>query len=335
MTDQTLLLLEPAFERIGSQIMRSAPELRILTMSNDGGFQSAGTVAAVPSMAPTTDPTMAPTIAWMGIDLYSCPSAQTFTKRVLESSALQWVQTALAGVEAPIFKQLMDNGVRLSSSDAQAPSIGDFVVGSVMAHLQRYAYRRELQAKRQWQPFQFRELGRTRWLIVGYGSIGQEVAQRVCSFGAQVVGIRRQPQAATDITVLTPDALADELPKADVVVLACSLTDATRGMVDSAFLNQMKAQSILVNVGRGGLVVDSDLLSALDDGHVEHAILDVFDPEPLPESHRYWEHPSVLVGSHGSSFGDGMSDRGDELFLHNLRRFLAGEVLHKEVHAIG
>lgn len=324
MTDQTLLLLEPAFQRIGAQIARCAPELRILTMDDSGSFKLDGTATT----------SIAPTIAWMGIDLYTCASSQTFTQSVLQSSALQWVQTALAGVEAPIFKELMDKGVRLSSSDAQAPSIADFVVGSVTAHLQRYAHRRELQAARQWQPFPFRELGRTRWLIVGYGSIGQEVAKRVRGFGAEVVGVRRRPQPDPNARVVTPDALTTELLQADIVVLACSLTDVTRGMVNDAFLRQMKAQSVLVNVGRGALIVDSDLLGALDDGHIEHAILDVFDPEPLPESHRYWDHPSVLLGSHGSSFGDGMSDRGDTLFLNNLERFLAGQSLHKEVHAI-
>ena len=326
MPAHTLLIMEPAFQRLGAQIKKLAPQLAILTMDNAGNFALDGVTQPAAETAPT--------LAWMGIDLYGCPESQQFSDCVTKSATLQWVQTALAGVEAPIFKQLLDNGVRLSSSDAQAPSIGDFVVGSVIAHLQRYAHRRELQATRQWQPFQFREVGRTRWLIVGYGSIGQEVAKRVSGFGAEVVGIRRQPHADEWATVMAPGELPAQLPNADIVVLACSLNDATRGLVDTAFLAQMQSPSILVNVGRGALVVDADLLAALDAGRVEHAILDVFDPEPLPENHPYWSHPSVLVGSHCSSFGDGMADRGDALFLSNLQRFLADQPLHKEVRAI-
>ena len=326
MAAHTLLVLEAAFQRIGEQIHAQAPDLCILSMDDAGNFALDG--------SPVEQADIAPTIAWMGLDLFTCKSASTFTEAVLQSPGLQWAQTALAGVDAPMFKQIIDNGTRLSSSDAQAASVADFVVGSVIAHLQRYVHRHELQAARKWQPYPFREVGRTRWLIVGYGSIGQEVAKRVQGFGASIVGVRRQPHDDPWARVTTPEHLPVELPNADIVVLACALTDATRGMVDANFLGQMQPQSILVNVGRGALVVDADLLHALDDGHIEHAVLDVFDPEPLPETDPYWQHPSVLVTSHGSSFGDGMAERGDALFLGNLRRFLAGEALHKEVHAI-
>ena len=180
MTDHTLLLLETAFQRLGSQIKACAPGLRILSMSEAGEFALDGTPVAP---ADTT-----PTIAWMGLDLFSCKSSSTFTKAVLQSSSLEWAQTALAGVDAPMFKQIVDSGARLSSSDAQARSVADFVVGCVIAHLQRYVQRNELQAARKWQPYEFRELGRTHWLIVGYGSIGQEVAKRVHGFGTSVSG---------------------------------------------------------------------------------------------------------------------------------------------------
>ena len=326
MTTHTLLLLESAYQRLGSEIKAQAPDLRILTMDDTGNFALDG--------SPVAQADIAPSIAWMGLDLFSSKSSATFTEAVLHSDGLQWAQTALAGVDAPMFKQIVDNGTLLSSSDAQAASVADFVVGSVIAHLQRYVHRHELQAARKWQPYPFREVGRTRWLIIGYGSIGQEVAKRVHGFGASIVGVRRQPHDDPWARVTTPDHLPAELPNADIVVLACALTDATRGMVDATFLSQMQRQSILVNVGRGALVVDADLLNALDDGHIEHAVLDVFDPEPLPEADPYWQHPSVLVTSHGSSFGDGMAERGDALFLANLQRFLAGEPLHKEVRAI-
>ena len=318
----TLLLLETAYHRIGERIRALSDDLDILAMDGAGAFRLNG----APHKA-----AIDPTLAWMGLDLYRCPQAAKFSAAVTDAANLAWVQTALAGVEAPIYRGLLKRGVRLCSSDAQAPSIADFIVGCVLGHFQQYARRLALQADKVWQPVEFRELSSTHWLIIGYGSIGQEVARRVSAFGAKVTGVRRTQSTSEWADVIHPDQLSAILPQADVVVLACALTDETRYMVDADFLAALKANSTLVNVGRGALVVDDDLLAALDAGTVEHAILDVFDPEPLPDSHPYWQHPRVLATSHGASFGDGMAARGDQLFLDNLARLLAGEPLHKEV----
>ena len=325
MANDTLLLLSKAAQRLGAEINRLAPNVDLLIMQEDAGYQLNGQAIADPPE---------PTLAWMGLDLYQSKCAAEFLAAVSDAPKLRWVQTALAGIEAPIFRQLIERGVRLTNSDAQAPSIADFVLGNVLATLQSFSHLRELQRARRWQPVPFKELGRTRWLVVGFGSIGQELAQRLQGFGATVVGVRRTATQSPYANVVAPDALTAELPKADVVVLACALNDQSRGMVDAEFLAQMRAESILVNVGRGALIVDADLLSALDNDRPAHAILDVFDPEPLPEDNAYWSHPKVLVSSHTSAFGDGMAERGDALFLGNLQRLLAGEPLHKEVTAI-
>jgi phosphoglycerate dehydrogenase-like enzyme len=227
---------------------------------------------------------------------------------------------------------MLDKGIRLSNSDAQAPSIADFVVGNVLANLQRYPERLQAQADRRWQFFEFRELGRTAWLIVGYGNIGREVARRLKGFGASVTGLRRTPapdEFADRIGTL--DDLDAHLSDSDVVLLCCALNDSTRGLVDARFLGRMKPGSILVNVGRGGLVDEPALIAALDDDRLAHVVLDVFATEPLPNDSALWTHPKVLVSSHTSGFGDGLQERGDALFLDNLARYLAGEPLRNEV----
>jgi phosphoglycerate dehydrogenase-like enzyme len=177
----------------------------------------------------------------------------------------------------------------------------------------------------------YREAHGTRWLIVGFGAIGQAVAERARPFGAHITGVRRKagghPLAEA---MATPDQVKALLPEADVVVLAVPLSPETTNLVDASFLAAMKAGSVLVNVGRGGLVDEVALLAALDRGVPEHALLDVFQQEPLPEGSPFWAHPKVSLTGHASAIGDGLAARGDTLFLENLDRYLTGKPLLNE-----
>lgn len=319
-----LLLLATAYQRIADRLPDVAPRLQLVTMDDAGVFARGG--------EPIRATDIAPQLAWMNLDLFGCPKRDVFVKAMTDCSTLEWVQTAAAGLDAPVFQRLLAAGARLCNSDAQAPSIAEFVVGSVLAHLQQWDRRRALQQAHEWRSFGFRELGATRWLIIGYGHIGRETARRLKGFGAHVTGIRRSPtpdEFARELA--TPDQADQYLPDADVVLLACPLTEATRGLVNASFLRRMKPGSILVNVGRGGLVEETALLAALDDDAPAYAVLDVFQTEPLPPTSPFWTHPKVSVSSHASSFGEGTNARGDALFLDNLERYLSGQPLKNEV----
>jgi phosphoglycerate dehydrogenase-like enzyme len=140
--------------------------------------------------------------------------------------------------------------------------------------------------------------------------------------------VRRNPAAdpAAD-RIAAPGDLPSLLPEADVVVLACPLTAETRHMANRGFFAAMKSGSILVNVGRGGLVDEPALQAALDNGVPEHAVLDVFETEPLPRESPFWAHPRVTLTPHSSGMSAGNAPRNDALFLDNLQRFVSGQPL--------
>jgi phosphoglycerate dehydrogenase-like enzyme len=121
------------------------------------------------------------------------------------------------------------------------------------------------------------------------------------------------------------------LPEADVVVLACALNDATRDLANDAFFRAMKPGSLLINIARGGVVVEDALLTALARKAPAVAVLDVFREEPLPATSQFWSHPQVRVSAHTSAASSGTVPRGDQLFLSNLKRYAAGEPLINEV----
>jgi phosphoglycerate dehydrogenase-like enzyme len=121
------------------------------------------------------------------------------------------------------------------------------------------------------------------------------------------------------------------LPRYDIVVLACPQTAETKGLADRSFFAALKPGATFVNIARGGLVQDAALIEGLDNGTPGTAILDVFEPEPLPPESPLWSHPRVRVSSHNAGLGDQVVPRGDTLFLHNLEAYAAGRTMKNEV----
>ncbi|OCC24424.1 hypothetical protein MB02_07550 [Croceicoccus estronivorus] len=271
-------------------------------------------------------------LGWFCPRLFGSGAAPAFTEALLGASSLRWVQSSAAGLDNPLFRKLCERGVRLTSSHVQAPAIGDFVLAGVLDHFQQGPVRRKAQEDGEWRRLPFRELGGTSWLIYGFGAIGKAVARRARGFGAQITAVRRSIKPCEDADhVVTVAEAHTRLLDADVVVLAMPLDASTRGFAGEAFFGAMKAGSVLVNVGRGGLVDESALLAALDSGVPAHAILDVFATEPLPEDNPFWSHPHVAVTAHGSSAGSGVVPRNGDLFMENLQRFLDQQALLHEV----
>jgi phosphoglycerate dehydrogenase-like enzyme len=318
-----LLIYEPSFRRLGAEIAALGSAVEPLVMNESGEFRLNGHAIG-------GDDTLAEA-AWTNADVFFSRAARSFMVAMLKSPALKWVQSGAAGFDQPVFGQIVQKGARLTTSHGQAVGMAEYVLAGVLDVFQRGPERRAAQAARRWDRLPFREITGSRWLIVGFGAIGKGVADRARAFGAHVTGVRRRqaPDASADRIGAISD-LPALLPEADVVVLCCPLSAETRHLANADFFAAMKPGSVLVNVGRGGLVDEPALLGALDRGAPAHAVLDVFETEPLPQDSPFWAHPHVSLTPHASGMSGGNATRNDALFLDNLRRYLAGEPLLNE-----
>ena len=315
-----LLIYEPSFRRIEAQIAELGPAVEPLLVTTSGEVTSNGAVLAPESVDADA--------AWTNADVFFSPVARAFMVAMLKSPGLKWVQSGAAGFDNPVFGQIVQKGATLTTSHGQAVGMADYVMWGVLDALQGGAQRRAAQAAHEWKREPFREVAGSNWTIVGFGAIGKGVADRARAFGAHITGVRRNPAADPSADRIAAQGdLPGLLPAADVVVLACPLTAETRHMADAAFFGAMKPGAIFVNVGRGGLVDEPALLAALDRGIPEHAVLDVFETEPLPVESRFWDHPRVTLTPHSSGMSSGNALRNDALFLDNLGRFVRGEPL--------
>ena len=316
-----LLIYAPTYETHREAIARIAPDLGVVLMDESGALTLDG--------APTDIATAAPDAVWADVDVYLAPAAvRAFMAAISAAPSLDWAHSGMAGVDHPFFARLVRAGVRLTTSHGQSVGIADHILAAVLDHYVRGPDRRAAQAAKSWTPLEFREIAGGAWLIIGFGSIGQDVARRARAFGAKVWGVRREvsPHPLAD-RIVSMDAIPELLPEADVVVLCAPLTPLTRGLADAGFFAAMKPGSVFVNVGRGAQVDEAALLAALDRGVPAHAALDVFDVEPLPEDSPFWAHPRVALTAHAAGITDGLAARNAEIFLENLGRWVAGAPL--------
>ncbi len=277
-------------------------------------------------------PDAQPAVGWLSSDVFFSGLLERFFEIVEQSPEFRWLQSAAAGVDLAGYRRLMDRGARICNAHLTAIPIAEFVLRAVLDVFQDAEYWRAAQAAGRWKHHNFREVWRSRWLVIGLGAIGAETARRARAFEAHVTGVRRHPTGEEPVDdMISPAEVLSALPDADVVVLAVPATPETENLVNDDFLSAMRPGSVLVNVARGKLIDDEALLRALDGDRLAVAILDVFNTEPLEPGHPYWTHPKVVLTPHSSGGGIGRWERGAELFCDNLRRLLADQPLINEV----
>ena len=181
-----------------------------------------------------------------------------------------------------------------------------------------------------WQPHAQQRASEVSVAVLGLGEMGRATLQALGPPGYRLLGWSRSPTRIDGVATFSGDAaLAEVLAQAQVVVNLLPLTDATRGIFNAATLARLPAGASLVNLARGGHVVEVDLLAALDRGHLRHAVLDVFAVEPLPAGHPFWSHPKVTVLPHAAAQTDARSAAA--VVAANVRALRAGQPLRDVV----
>ncbi|QRP50613.1 D-2-hydroxyacid dehydrogenase [Amycolatopsis sp. FDAARGOS 1241] len=247
---------------------------------------------------------------------------------------LRWLHIASAGVDPVLFPGLIESDVVLTNSRGVFDdAIAEYVLGVVLAFAKDFARSLDLQRAGTWQHRETERIAGREVLVVGTGPIGRSIARLLRAAGLRVSGAGRRPRTGDpDFGVVHDSAeLTRHLPAYDYVVAVAPLTEQTKGMFDAAAFAAMKPSARFVNVGRGELVVTSDLVAALRGGELAGAALDVFDTEPLPADSPLWTMPDVLLSPHMSGDFIGWRSTLVEVFEANFRRWVAGEPLHNVV----
>jgi Phosphoglycerate dehydrogenase and related dehydrogenases len=180
-----------------------------------------------------------------------------------------------------------------------APQMAEYVIHSLSSVSRGFDDYRQTQGQAKWSAKHATDYGEWPVGVMGMGKLGAHVARAVGDLGYPVAGWARSPREIPGVQVFHGDSgLAAFLARTRVLVNLLPLTAATRGIIDHELLSALKPNAMVINIARGAHVVDDDLLAALDSGHVEAAVLDVFNEEPLPQGHPYWSHPKVRVTPH-------------------------------------
>ncbi|WP_430638959.1 D-2-hydroxyacid dehydrogenase [Haloferax volcanii] len=216
-----------------------------------------------------------------------------------------------------------------NASGVHGPNIAEQVLGSLLYFARRFHVAERQKEANVWQSYPTVELQGSTVAVVGLGALGEAVVDRLDPFGVETVGVRYSPEKGgpTDEVVGFDDeqGLHDAFARADYVIIACPLTDATRGLVDADAFASMAPDTVLVNVGRGPVVDTDALVSQLRSNGIRGAALDVTDPEPLPADHPLWEFENVLITPHNAGHTPKYWERMADIIAENLDKLDAGD----------
>jgi phosphoglycerate dehydrogenase-like enzyme len=253
-------------------------------------------------------------------------------RAVLQAGRLKWVQLLSAGFDRVQKHGVPQGAIVTNAGDALTPSVATHAVSLALAVQRGFPAMAQAQARGEWardmQP-RMTTPAEATCLIVGFGSIGKEVARLMRAFGAHIVGVSRSGATSPLADeIITSAQLPDYLPKADTIVLAVPLDDSTRGLIGRKELSLCKKSVVIVNIARGGVIDTDALADALEAGLIGGAGLDVTDPEPLTPGHRLWKAPNLLISPHvAAACGPLLYKRIADAACANAERFVRGEAL--------
>lgn len=246
---------------------------------------------------------------------------------------LRWVQICSHGIDHLRGSDVLEGDILLTTGRGNYASvIAEHALAMMLMLVRDFPRLMASQRQHKWDRIHPGELQGATLGLVGLGSIGQEVARRARAFGMRVIGTKKHmddntlPPGLVD-ELIPPASLDRLLGQSDFVLVCVPYTGETRHLIGQAQLRAMKPTAYLLNVARGGVVDEEALITALREGWIAGAGLDVFRREPLPPESPLWDMPNVIVTPHMAGFSHRFMERATECFCENLRRYIAGEPL--------
>ena len=245
---------------------------------------------------------------------------------------VEWLHCLSAGLDAVLTPEMVQIPTPLTNSrGVYARSLSEFALAGMLYFAKNLKRMRDAQRAQRWEQFDIDELHGKVLGIVGYGEIGRRTAERAKPFGLQVHIVRRRPELTAGDPLVDrvygADALDSLLAVSDYLLVSAPLTAETRGMLGAGQLALMKPSAVLINLGRGPVVVETALVDALRQQKIRGAVLDVFDQEPLPAGHPFYSLENVLLSPHCADHTATWMEEAMQLFLENLELFRGGKPL--------
>jgi phosphoglycerate dehydrogenase-like enzyme len=248
------------------------------------------------------------------------------------ANRVRWIHCLWTGVEMILKPKIVAHPAPLTNGRGVFRwPLADWVIAAMLFFAFDLGRVIRQQERGMWKPFISTSLKGRVLGIVGFGSIGAAAAARARVFGMKIAALRRRPElfesdSPPDQTY-GPGQLKELMAASDYILVVTPLTAETRGMIGEAEIAAMKPSAVIINIGRGPVIVEAALVRALEAGRIRGAALDVFDNEPLPSEHPFWRMPNVLLSPHTADRVEGFLDPAFESFVENLDRFRKGEPL--------
>jgi len=249
---------------------------------------------------------------------------------VVRQGGLQWIQSSAAGMDHCLVPSVIESDIRVTSaSGALADQVAEHTIALMTAWTRSLPTFFRAQQKKEFIRRPTRDLTRSTVGIVGLGGVGRRLSRLISAFDARILAVDMFPVDKPDcVESLWPAQRLDELlPLVDFLVLCVPLNPTTRSMIDARAIEKMKPGAVLVNVARGPLVVESDLVAGLESGRLAGAVMDVTEPEPLPPASKLWDLPQVIITPHVGGQASWRNDKITDLFCRNLVRWKQGQPL--------
>ena len=268
------------------------------------------------------------------------PSTQTFYNLLLSSPDLRWVQIHSAGADRQIYLDLMKQGVTISgSSGVNAPVVMQNAIAGILMLARKFPQMLKAQTEHRWDslinyPLPEDLSGQTA-VIVGRGPIGDAITKALHVFGVKTISVgfntalKENQQSIDDVIHISQ--LHQVLPPAQWLILACPLSNDTRGVIDHTAFNLLPKGAHIINIARGEIINEPDLIAALQSKKLGGAYLDVFASEPLDPASPLWDMENVIATPHSAGHSAGNEQRVLELFVKNLHLFAQGQVLKNQI----